>query len=38
MEEKQCVKGRKEEPVDIEGNLTAFTKEEGFDENGYLKI
>ena len=34
--EKQCAKGRKSKPVDIEGNQTAFAKEEGFDENGCL--
>ena len=37
IEEKQCVKGKKDKPVDVEGNLTAFSKEGGFDENGCLK-
>ena len=37
IEEKQCVKGKKGKPVDVEGNLTAFSKEGGFDENGCLK-
>ena len=37
IEEKQCVKGKKDKPVDMEGNLTAFPKEDGFDENGCLK-
>lgn len=37
IEEKQCVKGKKDKPVNVEGNLTAFPKEGGFDENGCLK-
>lgn len=37
IEEKESVKGRKEEPLDIEENLTVFTKEEGFDENSCLE-
>ena len=31
-EESKCVKGKEGEPVDIERNLTVFTKEEGFDD------
>ena len=37
IEEKESVKGRKEEPLDIEENLTVFTKEEGIDENDCLE-
>lgn len=37
IKEKWCVKGRKNEPMDTEGNLAAFKEEEAFDKNSCLE-